>query len=84
MCTNRNHLLNVLTNFLDVDEMTITFLILVVQCSYYTGNGTLDSFLITKCTPELEHYIGLEPHKPSFDQLSEAMMNFTDIKVRIN
>ena len=50
--------------------------------SFYSENGALDSFLISKCTPELEHYIGLEPDKPSFDELSEAMTNFMNIKVK--
>ena len=50
--------------------------------SFYSANGALDSSLISKCTPELEHYMGLEPDKPSFDKLSEAMTNFTNIKVK--
>ena len=55
----------------------------MIVCFYHTGDGMLDGFLLNKCTPELQHYIGLEPHEPSFDELRKTMMNFTDIKVII-
>ena len=49
----------------------------------FIGKGLVDTYILKNCTPKLQHYIGVEPHEPSFDSLREATSTFTNIEVNI-
>ena len=49
---------------------------------YLLGNGNLDGPMISKCMPQLEQYIGIEPGKDLITELAACMEEFPSVKVR--